>query len=707
MRRSHLDCEPDRSATSTIPLDPIVQLWILRILLPVGGLHRLLFEEVGSMPLLERVGLRSRDIDDEATTATRERQIKRQLKPLLDRAERSASKLAAPQDLADNVALLAALVHLSDAECRILEFASLLHGVRELGDVADALGHLTTSKLQSMLQHILALPGDAVKQALSSRGQLVLSGLIKIEKSGHYQLSGKLELLSEQFADTILAPDADPMALLRGVVSRSAPPTLRLDDYPHLGLNLPMLLAYLRETQAQQRPGVNVLLYGPPGTGKTELSRTLAQELGCELFEIAYEDEDQDPIGGEDRIQAFRAAQRFLRREQIMLLFDEIEDVFQGDSLPGLFGAAFLRSGPGRRCKGWINQTLEGNTVPTFWLTNAVANLDPAYIRRFDFVLELPVPPQSVRQRIAAACVGEQVDAATVRALAASDVLAPAVLTRAGAVLRTIDARLPPEQSAPALLQLVNNTLQAQGHATIAAHDPSRLPEVYDPAYVHTDADLAALADGIARSGSARLCLYGPPGTGKTAYARWLAQRLQRPLLIKRASDLLGKWLGESERNIARAFQEAERERAVLLIDEVDGLLQERAGATHSWEVTQVNELLTQMETFSGVFVATTNLVRGIDQAALRRFDLKAKLDYLRADQAQALLRAHGLHLGLACSDAAQRAVARLPSLTPGDFAAVVRRHRFAPVADTAALVRALADECALKDAPKAVLGFV
>ena len=166
MRRSHLDCEPDRPAASTIPLDPIVQLWILRILLPLGGLHRLLIEGVGSMPLLERVGLRSRDIDDEATTATRERQIKRQLKPLLDRAERSASEIVAPQDLADNVARLAALVHLSDAECRILEFASLLHGVRELDDVADALGHLTTSKLQSMLQHILALPGDAVKQTL-------------------------------------------------------------------------------------------------------------------------------------------------------------------------------------------------------------------------------------------------------------------------------------------------------------------------------------------------------------------------------------------------------------------------------------------------------------------------------------------------------------------------------------------------------------
>ncbi|SCC95064.1 Putative ATPases of the AAA+ class (fragment) [Thiomonas sp. X19] len=265
MRHRHLDFEPDRPATSTLPLDPIVQLWILRILLPLGGLHRLLMEGVGSMPLLERVGVRPREIDDEATPATRERHIKRQLKPLWDRAERSAGEIGVPQALADNVARLAALVHLSEAECRILEFVCLLHGVRELDDAADNLGRLSTARIFTMLQHILGLPADAVKQALSPRGQLARSGLVKTEGLLRDDvLCNKLELLSEQFVDTILAPDADPMTLLRGVIARSAPPTLQLDDYPHLGLNLQMLLAYLREAQAQQRPGVNVLLYGPP-----------------------------------------------------------------------------------------------------------------------------------------------------------------------------------------------------------------------------------------------------------------------------------------------------------------------------------------------------------------------------------------------------------------------------------------------------------
>ncbi|MBW6608203.1 ATP-binding protein, partial [Salmonella enterica subsp. enterica serovar Weltevreden] len=87
-----------------------------------------------------------------------------------------------------------------------------------------------------------------------------------------------------------------------------------------------------------------------------------------------------------------------------------------------------------------------------------------------------------------------------------------------------------------------------------------------------------------------------------------------------------------------KAFRKAQNDGAVLLIDEVDSFLQDRRGAQHNWEVSEVNEMLTQMESFSGVFVASTNLMEGLDQAALRRFDLKVKFDYLRADQAWALL---------------------------------------------------------------------
>jgi SpoVK/Ycf46/Vps4 family AAA+-type ATPase len=238
--------------------------------------------------------------------------------------------------------------------------------------------------------------------------------------------------------------------------------------------------------------------------------------------------------------------------------------------------------------------------------------------------------------------------------------------------------------------------------------DPNRLPEIYDPAFIRADTNLVEVVEGLRRIGSGRLCLYGPPGTGKTAYGRWLSEQLDKPLLAKRASDLLSKWVGGTEQNIAQAFREADNEKAVLLIDEADSFFQDRSGAHHSWEVTQVNEMLTQVESYPGILIASTNLMDNLDQAALRRFDLKVKFDYLLPDQAVELLRRHCDKLGLPRPDEImERALQRLTNLTPGDFAAVMRQNRFRPLESAAQWVEMLRAECALKKSgSSARIGF-
>lgn len=100
------------------------------------------------------------------------------------------------------------------------------------------------------------------------------------------------------------------------------------------------------------------------------------------------------------------------------------------------------------------------------------------------------------------------------------------------------------------------------------------------------------------------------------------AWRLSYPLHQKRASDLLSPLVGQAEKNIAAAFREAASAGAVLMVDEVDSFLQDRAKAQRPWEVTQVNEFLTQMEQFEGIFIASTNLMDGLDAAAMRRFGI-------------------------------------------------------------------------------------
>ncbi|WP_306456501.1 ATP-binding protein [Pseudomonas sp. LJDD11] len=122
------------------------------------------------------------------------------------------------------------------------------------------------------------------------------------------------------------------------------------------------------------------------------------------------------------------------------------------------------------------------------------------------------------------------------------------------------------------------------------------------------------------------ILLYGPPGTGKTAFGRWLAQALGKPLLAKRVSDLVSPYVGMTEQNLAGAFEQAQQQDAVLLLDEVDSFLQDRRKARQSWEITAVNEMLTQMESYRGLFIASTNLIADLDQASLRRFDLQGVL---------------------------------------------------------------------------------
>jgi SpoVK/Ycf46/Vps4 family AAA+-type ATPase len=120
-----------------------------------------------------------------------------------------------------------------------------------------------------------------------------------------------------------------------------------------------------------------------------------------------------------------------------------------------------------------------------------------------------------------------------------------------------------------------------------------------------------------------------------------------------------------------------------------------------------VNEMLTQMESFPGVFVATTNLMEGLDPAALRRFDLKVKFDFLQPQQAIELLRRTCVENALPAPTAAlEGRLSHLQTVTPGDFAAVRRQHRFRAVTSATAWVAALEAECELKTGPKRAIGF-
>lgn len=156
-------------------------------------------------------------------------------------------------------------------------------------------------------------------------------------------------------------------------------------------------------------------------------------------------------------------------------------------------------------------------------------------------------------------------------------------------------------------------------------------------------------------------------------------------------------WVGGSEQNIAAAFQEAEDEKKFLIFDEADSLLQDREKAVRSWEVTQVNEMLTWMESHPYPFACTTNLFDQLDKAALRRFIYKVKYDYLTLAQARLAFK----HFF------GQDFEVKLEALTPGDFVVVARKASIMGLTDPAELVRLLAQEQEAKGIKSTAMGFL
>jgi len=692
---------PRRSSTTTPQsrLDQLIRLWLLRLLVPLGGhQHFLRRHGINDDSVARVVGMakwlaEDKDFDQKAAL--------RDLRRLHAAGERRGELESMSGHLFEGTAALATQVGLTASECRLLEFTVAVHTDGALDTAADYFGTLTASKLFLILATVTGLPLETVKEGLASTGRLARSGLLTLDWIGTDRLRQKLKLLSARFAERLRTGESDPLELLRGMVVEASPPSLSLGDYPHLKPSIRLLLPYLRRSLAELRSGVNVLFHGAPGTGKSQLCRIVAQELGVHIFEVACAEEDGDTITGGGRLRAYRAAQCFFGGSDALLVFDEIEDVFQSTR------EAFSMEASASERKGWLNRAMELNAVPTFWLTNDVGSLDPAFVRRFDVVVEFPVPPRHQREKILRKACPNGLGEAHVRALAQSEHLAPAVMTRAARVVQTIREELPGEAAPAALRRLIDSTLEAQGHPALPRMGSEPLPRFYDPALLNASVDLAAVAQGLIASRSGRLCLYGPPGTGKTAFGHWLAEQMDQPLHVRRASDLLSKWVGGSEQNIAEAFRQAERDQALLLIDEVDSFLQDRQSASRSWEITQVNEMLTQMEQFPGVFIASTNLMQGLDQAALRRFDLKVQFDHLRPEQSWRLFRSHCTELDLPEVKACHKLqLGLLGELTPGDFAAVVRRHRFCPFRAPEDMLAALEEECAMKGSGKRAIGF-
>jgi len=138
-------------------------------------------------------------------------------------------------------------------------------------------------------------------------------------------------------------------------------------------------------------------------------------------------------------------------------------------------------------------------------------------------------------------------------------------------------------------------------------------------------------------SGRAVSALFsGPPGTGKTMVATLIAKELGLELFRVDLSRVVSKWVGETEKNLGRAFDEAKNSQAVLLFDEADALFAKRTDVKSSndrYANLEVNYLLQRLEAFEGVVLLTTNSQSSIDDAFRRR--LRFRIEFPAPDASE------------------------------------------------------------------------
>ncbi|MDO4794851.1 MAG: ATP-binding protein [Brachymonas sp.] len=286
--------------------------------------------------------------------------------------------------LEKNLLAVAASLHLSEVELAILRLAAYMQIEQPLKDALNLVGNqIDRRRFCNLLAGLVQQPFDAIRVALNEQEKLMRFGLLDRNRHNrdfddHLQWGEALDV------DKLDVHPFSEEALLKRVLTASAPSSLNWKDFEHIAPMANRARDYLNAAYQTHRKGVNLLLYGAPGTGKTEFASLLAQQLNVACFTLSSMDEDEDLLSGKRKLKSAQLAQALLLGQRALLIFDEVEDVFAGD---------LFRRSVAQEHKAWMNQFLESNVVPMVWISNDVHCMDDAFIRRFDLVIEMPDIP--------------------------------------------------------------------------------------------------------------------------------------------------------------------------------------------------------------------------------------------------------------------------------------------------------------------------
>ena len=612
----------------------------------------------------------------------------------------SALSYKGQSDIEKRIQALSKMFSLSENEITLVEFIYIISAWKQAEYYFVDFLNCQKISGRRYLKTILQMNDRQITAALTGT-------LARID---FYELDNCTFRYKDEFIEFFQKPTNEPPA--KDYFKKFLRKTIPLDDHmiqPAVTENIVNLL------RVKRKSSTHILLYGAPGTGKTSYALGLTKNLDIPAYEIC-----QDRLNHTlNRRAAILACMNMTNGNDGSLII-----VDEADNLLNTMGSWFSRGET--QDKGWLNQLMEESGVRMIWITNDITSIEPSVMRRFAFSVSFP--DFNLRQRISLwdsilqrHHVRRYFNDGEIKKLAVRYPLSAAIIDMA--VVKALETASRKSKNLLSIVEmnlnahqiLLNNGEKPKNNETIednysieGLNIKGNLPTIFEQLEAF-DHRLRQNEHRYVRNFN--LLFYGPPGTGKSELARFIAEHLDRELMIRRASDIISKYVGETEQNISMVFSQAETAEAVLVVDEADSFLFNRNHAIRSWEISQTNEFLTQMERFRGILICTTNRFEGLDQASIRRFNYKIGFGCLKPEGNVIFYKKLLAPLVLQClNENDEYRLRNIHNLAPGDFRVV--RDRFASLApdkiNNTEMIDALQEEAQIKKLQEGInsIGF-